>query len=135
MIDEIEFEAVLVTLTVPLTLPIAAGAKVAFKIAVCPGVKISPVDMPLVLKPGPEILTLETIMLELPVLLNVTARVLLLPTLTLLKFKVDALAVSCPKEVELTVRGAAVLVTLPAELLTITLNWLPLSEVVVAGIV
>jgi len=33
----------------------------------------------------------------------------------------------------LTVRVATLLVTLPVELLTVTVNWLPLSEVVVAG--
>ena len=35
----------------------------------------------------------------------------------------------------LTVRVAALLVTLPAELLTITVNCAPLSELVVAGVV
>jgi len=35
----------------------------------------------------------------------------------------------------LTVRVAALLVTLPAVLLTTTVNWAPLSEVVVAGVV
>ena len=34
-----------------------------------------------------------------------------------------------------TVKVAALLVALPVELLTATLNWLPLSEVVVAGVV
>ena len=34
-----------------------------------------------------------------------------------------------------TVRTAALLVTLPAELLTITVNCAPLSEVLVAGVV
>jgi len=34
-----------------------------------------------------------------------------------------------------TVRVAALLVTLPAVLLTTTVNWVPLSEVVVAGAV
>jgi len=34
-----------------------------------------------------------------------------------------------------TVRVAVLLVTLPVELLTTTLNWFPLSEIVVAGVV
>jgi hypothetical protein len=34
-----------------------------------------------------------------------------------------------------TVRVAVLLVTLPVELLTTTLNWLPLSEVTVGGVV
>jgi hypothetical protein len=37
-------------------------------------------------------------MLELPAFVKVTGRVLVLPALTLLKFKVDTLAVSCPGE-------------------------------------
>jgi hypothetical protein len=34
-----------------------------------------------------------------------------------------------------TVRVAALLVTVPAELLMVTVNWAPLSELVVAGVV
>jgi hypothetical protein len=37
--------------------------------------------------------------------------------------------------VALTVRVAGLLLTLPAPLLTITVNWLPLSEIAVAGVV
>jgi hypothetical protein len=36
---------------------------------------------------------------------------------------------------DVTVRVAALLVTLPAELLTTTVNWEPLSEEVVAAVV
>jgi hypothetical protein len=36
---------------------------------------------------------------------------------------------------EVTVSEAALLVTLPVELLTTTLNWEPLSELVVGGVV
>jgi hypothetical protein len=37
--------------------------------------------------------------------------------------------------VALTVRAAVLLVALPVELLTVTVNGLPLSEIVVAGVV
>jgi hypothetical protein len=49
VIDAGEFEALLVTLTLPVMVPVAAGAKVTFKAAVCPGGKISPVEIPLAL--------------------------------------------------------------------------------------
>jgi hypothetical protein len=49
-------------------------------------------------------------------------------TVTLLGLTVIATGVA------LTVRVAALLVTLPVELLTITANWLPLSEVAVGGV-
>jgi hypothetical protein len=83
--------------------------------------------------------------LELPELLSVTLRELLLPTATLLKFKLEALAVSVVVAVDaglegategvVTVRVAATLVTLPTELLAVTLNRAPLSDVAVAGVV
>jgi hypothetical protein len=126
-----EFEALLATETLPVTLPVAAGAKVTLRVTTCPGVMICPLDNPIHVKPGPEIVTFEIVMLELPELVNVTGRRLLLTVLTLPKLKADALAVSGPG----TVRVAALLVTLPTELLTTTLNCAPLSAVVVAGVV
>ena len=50
-----EFEALLATATLPVTLPAAEGLNVAVKVAVCPGLKMSPVETPLALKPAPEI--------------------------------------------------------------------------------
>ena len=129
-----EFEASLVTLTLPVTLPAAAGAKVALKLAVCPEVKTSPAGRPLAVKPGPAMMTLERWILAVPELVKVTPKTLLPPTLTLPKLRVEVLAVSGPGGA-LTVRVTELLVTLPAELLTVTLNCTPLSEVVVAGVV
>ena len=129
-----EFAALLVMVTLPVTPPVAAGAKTTFKVAVCPGVRISPLDRPLTLKPAPKKTTLEMVILEVPELVNVTFWLLLVPTLTLPKLKVEALAVSCPGTA-LTVRVAALLVTLPAELLTVMENCKPLSAVVVTGVV
>src|SRR5258707_437955 len=122
-----ELLALLVTVALPVTLPVTAGAKVAFNVAVCPGVRICPVDTPLTLKPAPEMLTLEMVTLELPEAVSVAESVLLPFTTTFGKFKLDTLEVSCP-DAALTVRIAALLVTLPALLLTRTVNCAPLSE-------
>jgi hypothetical protein len=129
-----EFEASLVTLTLPVTLPAAAGAKVALKLAVCREVRTSPAGRPLAVKPGPAMMTLEMLILALPEFVKVTPKTLLLPTVTFPKLRVDMLMDNGP-EGALTVRVTALLVTLPAELLTVTSNCMLLSEVVVAGVV
>jgi hypothetical protein len=90
--------------------------------------------MPLAVKPGPAMMTLEMLILALPEFVKVTPKTLLLPTVTLPKLRVDVLTVSCPGGA-LTVRVTTLLVTLPAELLTVTLNCMLLSEVAVAGVV
>ena len=98
VIETGEFAALLVTLTLPVAPPVAAGAKVTFRVAASPGDKVIPDGIPLTLYPAPEMATLEIARLELPTLVSVTGSVLLLPTFTLLKFKVDALATSAPGE-------------------------------------
>src|ERR1700674_3678688 len=60
----------------PGTLPIAAGAKVTFRVAFCPGGMTCPVDTPLALKPAPEMLTFEMVTLALPELVSVRERML-----------------------------------------------------------
>ena len=135
VIDAAEFEALLTTETFPVTLPVAAGAKVTFKVTVCLGVTISPADTPLAVKAGPEIVTFEIVILELPELVNVTPRVTLLPMFTLPKFRLEVLVVSSPGGAALTVRVATLLVTLPAEFMTTAVNCAPLSPVVSAGVV
>lgn len=82
---------------------------------------MSPVETPLAVNPGPEIVTLEIVILELPELVSVTLRVFLRPTFTLPKVRVEALAVKGPAA-GLTVRVAALLVRFPVELLTTTVN-------------
>ena len=129
-----EFEALLVTTRLPVTLPAAAGVKVTFKVPRCPGVRICPADTPLALKPAPEMLTFEIVTRELPEFVSVTARVLLAPVFTFPKLKLVGAALSM-KVAALTVSVAAVLVTLPTLLLTTTVNCAPLSAVVVAGLV
>src|ERR1700730_1215736 len=129
-----EFAALLVTTTLPVTLPAAAGANVTFAVAVCPGFSATPAERPLAVKPPPETVIFEIVTVELPVFVSVVLWLLLLFTLTLAKVKAEVLEISCP-ETALTLRLAVLLVTLPAELLTVTLNCDPLSELVVAGVV
>jgi hypothetical protein len=126
-------EASLITLTLPVTFPLAVGAKVTSNVLVCPGVWMRPAEAPLTLKPGPEMLIFEKVTSELPEAASVTARVVLLPTATFPNFKFDGLALICPGAV--TVRVAALLTTVSVESVTTTANRVPLSEGVVTGVV
>ena len=129
-----EFVALLVTVTLPVTLPVAAGAKVMVTVAVCPADRISPAGTPLAPKPAPETLTFEIVTLEVPAFVNVTFWLLLVDTFTLPKLKVEALALrtNVPEE---TVSVAGLLVALPTLLLILTVNCALLSVVVSAGVV
>ena len=129
-----EFVALLATATLPVMLPAADGVNVAVNAAVCPGVKMSPPETPLALKPGPETLTPETVTSEFPALVNVTLLVALLDTFTLPKAKLEALEFRRSVPV-VTVSVAEVLVALPMLLVTWTANWALLSEVTSAGVV
>jgi hypothetical protein len=129
-----EFVALLATDTLPVALPAAAGENVAVSVAVCPGARISPEETPVTLKPAPETETLDIVTLELPALVSVTFCVPLLDTLTLPKLSEDTLELS-RSDAALTVSVAALLVALPAELLTATVNCALLSAVVSAGVV
>jgi hypothetical protein len=134
VIDAGEFEALLTNETLPVTVPVAAGAKVTSKVAVPLRAIMSPAGIPLAVSPGPESVTLEMMTSELPELVNVTLRVELLPIFTSPKLRDEALAVKGPGAGS-TVNVAALLVTDPAELLTTTLNLVPLAEVVSVGVV
>ena len=90
-----EFAALLMRVTLPDTLPVPAGARVTFRLTLCPGLKMVPDGTPLALKPGPEIVTLEIEIGEFPELVKVTGRELLVPTVVLPKFKLGGLAVNC----------------------------------------
>lgn len=131
-----EFEALLVMVTLePVTPPVAAGAKVTLKANVCPGVTICPVEMPDALNPAPLILTAEIVTLADPAFVRFTLSTLLRPTLTLPNARLDVLGFSGPRVAALTVSVAALLVTLPAELLTATVNFAPFAAVVSEGVV
>ena len=129
-----EFVALLATETLPVTLPAPDGAKVAVKVAVCPGARINPEETPDALKPAPETVTFEIVIPELPAFVSVTVCVLLLDTFTLPKLKEDLLELRRSVEA-LTVSIAALLVAFPAALLTVTANCALLSAVVAAGVV
>ena len=88
-----ELVALLVTITVPDTFPVADGANVTLKTVFCPGLRTIP-DAPVALKPGPETLTLEMVALELPELVKVVLKVLLEPMVTLPKGKLEGFTVN-----------------------------------------
>jgi hypothetical protein len=98
------------------------------------GVNVVPEVTPLAPKPVPETVTLEMLTFEFPVLVRLALSDALLPTFTLPKLRLVGFAVS-RKVAAFTVSVAALLVTLPAELLTTTVNCAPLSAVVVTGVV
>ena len=128
------FEAVLVMVTPPLTVPVAAGSKATLRVAVLPPEIIRPGDTPLGLKPAPVMLTPVMLMPLVPVFVRVTFRLVLVPRFTLPNDKLEELAVSAPVAA-FTVSTALPLVALPAELLTTTENCAPLLEDVSAGVV
>jgi hypothetical protein len=103
-----ELVALLATVTLPLTLADVAGVNVTVIVALCPGVRICPVETPFAENPAPEMLTLETVTLEFPALVNVTPKELLPPILTLAKLRLVALAASALEAVpfELGFAGA-----------------------------
>jgi hypothetical protein len=133
-IESGEFVALLATETLPVALPAEAGLNVAVKVAVCPGVRISPEETPDALKPAPETVTLETVMLEFPAFVSVTVCVPVLDTFTLPKLMEDELVLRRSEDA-VTVSVAELLVALPALLLTATVNFALLLEVVSAGVV
>src|ERR1019366_932311 len=116
-----EFVAVLVTVTLPVTLPVAAGVNVTFKVAVCPGVKMIPVDTPPALKPAPRMLTFEMETLEFPALVSVTFWLAVLDRFTLPKL--NAVELEFRRRVAaLTVKVAAALGAVPTPLVTVAVN-------------
>jgi hypothetical protein len=78
----------------PVVLPTLFGENVTISVVDCPGVRIVPPETPPALKPAPLTLTLEIFMLEFPVFVSVELNVLLLPSATVLKFKLLGLKVS-----------------------------------------
>lgn len=116
-----ELVALLATATLPVTLTADAGVKVTLREAVCPGVRICPVDTPLAANPAPAIVTFDTVTFEFPAFVSVTPKLLLLPMLTLAKFKFVVLSfrrnVAAP-----TVSVAGLLVALPVLFVTVTVN-------------
>jgi hypothetical protein len=89
-----EFVALLVTVTLPLTLPAAVGANAIVSVTDWLGVKTVPPDTPLALYPAPVTATLDMVTLEFPLFVSVTLAEPLLPTLTLPKLTLAGVAPS-----------------------------------------
>jgi hypothetical protein len=86
-----ELVALLATVTLPVMLPVADGEKVTFSAAFCPGARIKPEETPLAANFPPATLTPEMVTLELPALMTVMLRVLLVPVVTFPKLKLETL--------------------------------------------
>ena len=84
--------AVLLTVTLPVTDSAAIGLNVRFSAAVCPGVNVIGVVIPLALVSCAFTVIWEMVILELPPLLTVTLLTLELPALTLPKPKLEGVA-------------------------------------------
>src|SRR5260370_36614036 len=86
--------ALVVKATVPVKLLAEAGAKLAVKEVVCPGVRGAGTDKPAMLKPAPEALAPEIVTRDVPELLSVMVCAPVLPTSTFPKLKLDGLGES-----------------------------------------
>ena len=79
--------ALLDTDTLPLALPAVVGSNVTFSVAVWLGASTVPAFTPVAPNPVPVGVTLPIVTFEFPLLVNVTLKVLLLPSCTLPKLK------------------------------------------------
>ena len=89
-------EAFDVIVTVPLALPADVGLKETLKVALCPAVSVRGVLIPLRLYPVPLIPTWEIVTLVPPVLVSVSDKAWLLPTVTLPKLRLVGFDATVP---------------------------------------
>src|SRR5947209_6233443 len=68
-----EFRALLTSETLPVMLPVLAGAKTTLKVVFCPGARVRGKLSPPTLRPLPETWAWETVTLALPELVRVKA--------------------------------------------------------------
>jgi hypothetical protein len=90
------FEALDVIVRLPLALPADDGVNETLKVALCPAVSVTGVVMPLKLNPEPLIPTDEIVTVVPPVLVTVSDRDLLFPTVTVPKLRLVGFAPSVP---------------------------------------
>ena len=90
----VEFVALELTVTLPLTAPAAVGTNETLNVAVWPPLSVNGAEIPLTLKPAPVIPTCDTVMLEAPVLVMVSGSELWLPIVTLPKLRLVGFALS-----------------------------------------
>jgi len=93
---KVEFVAVELRETLPVTAPAAVGANETVNVALCPPFNVNGVAIPLTLKPAPVIPTLETVTVEAPVLVMVSESELWLPIVMLPKLRLVGFALSAP---------------------------------------
>lgn len=103
-----ELVAVEATVTLPLTLPADAGVNVTVKVALCPAVSVAGALIPLKTKPVPLIPTCEIVTLEAPVLVNVSERDWVLPTVTLPKLRLLGLDPKAPGATPAPAKGIVI---------------------------
>jgi len=82
---KVEFDALEVTVTEPLALPVEPGANFTVKVVLCPALRVNDELMPLSVKPVPLIATFETDTVVPPVFVIVPDKDWLEPTVTLPK--------------------------------------------------
>ena len=80
----------------PVALPPAVGANTAPKVKLCPGLRERGRLNPATRKPAPETVALPTVMLEPPVLVRVSDRVLVPPTGMREKSRLESLVLNAP---------------------------------------
>jgi hypothetical protein len=102
--------AVLVTVTVPLSLPEELGLKITLNVILCPAVRVTGVPAPLSVNPAPLSVICETITLALPELVTVTFcvdddPVFTFPKPTVVVLKVSAWVAATPLPLRATTAG------------------------------
>ena len=118
-----------VMLTLPLAAPLAVGAKSTVKDVLCPAASVTGLKTLNKLKPVPLALTAETDMLVCPEFVNVSDKVVLLPTWTLPNGRLVGVGVSAPWATPVAVSGMLKLGFVPFEVMLT----LPLAAPLVVG--
>jgi hypothetical protein len=89
-----ELVALLMTLMLPPTAPVAAGEKLTESGRLCPEARVAPPEKPVTANPAPAAATCEMLTLPVPVFVTVTACDVELPTNVLPKLRLDTLGES-----------------------------------------
>lgn len=95
-IVKVGFDALEVTVTLPLLAPLDSGVNETLNVALCPAVSVTGAEIPLTLNPVPLTATCEIEMLVLPVFVTVSDRVLVCAICTLPKLRLVGFDPSAP---------------------------------------
>ena len=93
------FVALLLMVTLPVTLPEAAGLNPTVKVDVCPADSVSGNEIPLSLKPVPLTVALEIVILAVPVFFNCTVCEFVVPFATVPKLTLAGVVATVPAAV------------------------------------